>query len=178
MSNQVFLWGSIILPWFSLLLLKKEDVKRYMPVALFTMLVSTIVSELGVALQWWVVIETIFPFYHIVPYTFGAYPVGAIWIFKFTYKRFLLYMFTNVVIDYIANYPLQYFAAQRGIYELVNATNFQILLLSIVFAVILYGYQMWQEGMLLPSEQTARFSSKLQSVAAKPLPKDEDQEED
>ncbi|MFZ3591003.1 hypothetical protein ACOI1C_17545 [Bacillus sp. DJP31] len=34
MLSKVVLWTMLIAPWFSLFLLKKEDIKRFMPVAI------------------------------------------------------------------------------------------------------------------------------------------------
>ncbi|CQR74648.1 hypothetical protein SpAn4DRAFT_1110 [Sporomusa ovata] len=42
-----------------------------------------------------------------------------------------------------------------------------------VIAIILYGFQIWQEGIYIRSEKE-NFSPILQPAAAKPLPKDKD----
>ena len=171
MSNQLYLWGSVILPWFTLLLIKKDDVKRYMPVALFGALVTTIIGEIALALNWWKVKEAIFPFYHMAPYIYGAFPVGIIWIFKFTHERFWLFMFVNAVFDIILAFPIINYTIQRGIIEIINTNNFKLFLIFLLNAVALYGYQNWQDDVLVLSEGT-RSSPKLRPALAKPLPED------
>lgn len=170
MSNQ---WGSVILPWVTLLLLKKDDVKRYMPAALFGALATTVIGEIALALNWWNVKEAIFPFYHMAPYIYGAFPVGVIWILKFTHERFWLFMFVNAVVDIILAFPILNFTIQRGIAEIININNIQLFLIFLLNAVALYGYQKWQDDVLVFSEST-RNSPRLQSALAKPLPEDKD----
>jgi hypothetical protein len=96
MLKQLILWGSLIVPWLSLLLLKKEIVKRYMPVAIFTALLVTIYNELGYTYQWWVVKERIFPIITYVPFVYGGFLVGTLWIFHITFGKFWLYLLTNM----------------------------------------------------------------------------------
>jgi len=170
-NNQILLWSSIILPWFTLVFLKKEDIKRYMPVALFGALMTTIVGELALALKWWVIKDAIFPFYHMPTLTYGGFPVGIIWIFKFTNKRFFLFMLVNLIFDFGLASTWNKLLASRGIIEIVNATPFQLLLQDIINAALLYRFQMWQEGVFI-SPELKNISPKLQP-AAKPLDQDE-----
>ncbi|NQD65018.1 hypothetical protein HP456_03700 [Bacillus haikouensis] len=98
MSNQMILWSIFIVPWFTLFLMKKEDVKRYMPVGLFAIFTSALILEAGVSLEWWKYNETAFPLQNI-SYLYGAIPVATMWIIKFTYGRFWLF----VVADFLLN---------------------------------------------------------------------------
>jgi hypothetical protein len=172
-NNHILLWSSIILPWFTLVFLKKEEIKRYMPVALLGALITTMVGELALALKWWVITDAIFPFYHMPSLTYGGYPVAIIWIFKFTNKRFLLFMLINVAFDLAHSFTLDKLLVSRGIIEIVNATPFQLLLVDIINAAVLYRYQMWQEGVLVSPEQKS-YSLKVQPAALKPILKEED----
>lgn len=168
MSNQVILWSTIILPWLTLLSLKQEDIKRYTSVALFGTLGSTIVGEFAITLNWWSIKESIFPFYHILPFTYSAFLVGIIWIFKLTYGRFWLFLLINALFDWVLCFPLPIFFAQRGIGELINDNGFYLFVISIVHGVLLYGYQMWQEGIFIQFERTNVIPN-LQPVVRKPL---------
>ncbi|MPM89704.1 hypothetical protein SDC9_136816 [bioreactor metagenome] len=176
MNNQLYLWGSVILPWFTLLFLKADDVKRYMPVALFGALVTTIIGEIALALNWWSIKESIFPFYHLAPYIYGAFPVGVIWIFKFTHDRFWLFILANAALDIILAFPILNFTIQRGIVEIINITSFQLFLVFLLNAVALYVYQEWQDDAPLFAEST-KSSPNLQTALAKPLPEDKDDQE-
>ena len=166
-NNQTLLWASIILPWLTLVFLKKEDIKRYMPVALFGALMTTIVGETALAMKWWVIKDSIFPFYHLPTLTYGGFPVGIIWIFKFTNKRFFLFMLVNLAFDFGLAATWDKLLVSRGILEIVNATPSQLLVQDIINAALLYRFQMWQEEVLTSPEQKS-VSLKLQP-AAKPL---------
>jgi hypothetical protein len=103
---------------------------------------------------------------------FGLNPVLTMWIFKFTYGRFWFYMLVNIISDIgFSFFFLGYFLPQRGIEDL-NTTPTVILLTLIVHAVILYGYQMWQESVLISSSRDNNFS--LHPAVAKPIQQNED----
>jgi hypothetical protein len=174
MSNQFILWGSIILPWLTVFFLKKEDVKRYLPVALFGALITTVITEIALALNWWINKDVIFPFYHLTPFSFGGFLVGIIWIFKYTYRRFFLYMLVNAAFNFILTGPFVDWLESRGIIEFVNIAGYQLLLINLANAAVLYGYQLWQEEVLVPAARVA-VSPRLQPSAAKPLPPDRDE---
>jgi len=89
----------LILPWFTLFFMKRGEIKRYMPVALFAIVLTTIIHDIGITLGFWVVQEAAFPFNEMMPYFYGLIPVLTIWIFKFTNGRFWVYMVTNAILD-------------------------------------------------------------------------------
>ena len=74
MSNQTLLWSSVVLAWASTLFLKKEEMRRYMPAALFCMVVFTFILEAGITLHWWLVTETGFPLVNMPIFIYGAAP--------------------------------------------------------------------------------------------------------
>lgn len=109
MSNQAILWSMLILPWLTLFLMKKEDIKRFMPVALFTAVTQAIIVEVGITLGFLGGgRETLFPLNQMPTFTYGAISVFTMWIFKFTYERFGLYIAVNAIIDYGFAYIISY----------------------------------------------------------------------
>ena len=165
MSNQTFLWASVILPWLSVFFLKKKDLKRFMPVALLGSLTTVFFMEVGISLGWWVPHQNIFPLINIPPTSFSAYLLGIIWIFKFTYANFPRYLITNLIIDSVLSFFILRWFSLRGIVD-IHLSGLQILFLSTMIALFLYAYQKWQEE--APETKTA-YS--LQPLAAKPLNK-------
>lgn len=174
MSNQALLWASVILPWLSLPFLGREVIKRYMPVALFGALTVITITELGTTLMWWALKENIFPLRSVAPFIYGIYPVSIIWIFRYTYRNFWLFMATNLVIDSISIFFIYPLLASKGILEM-NLSAPRVLLLNILMAAVLYGYQRWQEGVLVLPESRQPMSAGLQAAAAKPVPEDIDE---
>jgi hypothetical protein len=106
-------------------------------------------------------------------FVYGSFLVGIIWIFKYTYKRFWLFLATNAVIDLILTGPLDNWLVKRGILELYDISTFQLFLVAIGNAIILYWYQLWQEGEA-SSFKRLNFSPNVQPAASKPLNDNED----
>lgn len=173
MGNQIILWSLIIVPWLTLFLIKKEDLRRFMPVALFAALTSVMMHDIGLTLNWWVTKETAYPLHSLLPQYFGAFPVGVIWIFKYTYDRFWVYMASNVAFDFFAAYALIPFLTFRNTFSLIGCSKLQLFVQFLVHAVILYCYQKWQEGTLGFAVSTLNSPS-VQPVANKPFLKDKD----
>lgn len=163
------------IPWLSLFFMKKEEVKRWMPVAVFAALLSMVIHDIGVTLGFWATLEAPFPFYQILPYYLGFMPVLTIWVFKFTYSRFGLYMATNIILDIGFNFILlNYFLPSRGIFNF-NLPPLLSLPITLTHAVVIYVYQIWQDNVLLSTREIQNY--KLQPSAAKPLPKYDDKED-
>lgn len=162
MSNQTLLWGSVVLAWASTLLLKRRELKHYMPVALFCSLAFAFIFESGITLQWWAVKEPSYPLVNVPIFIYGPYLVATIWIFKYTYGRFWLFLITNIVLDYILIFYLIDWFIQRGVWE-AYISYFQALLITTALAILLYGYQMWQTD-----DVSLEMVPKVQPAAAKP----------
>ncbi|MDF2571108.1 MAG: hypothetical protein K0R55_2712 [Sporomusa sp.] len=166
MSNQTILWASVVFAWLSTLFLKKEEMRRYMPVALFCSLAFAFIFEMGISLQWWAVKESSFPLINIPIFIYGPYLIATIWIFKYTYGRFWLYLVTNIVLDYALIFFLIDWFIQRGVWE-AYISYFQALLVTTSLAVLIYGYQLWQSG-----EVNFATTPSVQPAASKPLNED------
>lgn len=174
MNNQIIFWSLLIPPWLTLFFMKKEDMKRFMPVALFAIITDAVIVEIGVTMGFWGIRETLFPLNQMQTFTYGLVPVTALWIFKYTYGRFWVYIVTNAIIDIVFAYVLIPWLIIRGIGDFLNSSFF-LYIINIVHAVALYGYQVWQDGMSVQSPKPG-FSPKLQPASAKPLPESQDQE--
>ncbi|WP_146241015.1 hypothetical protein [Paenibacillus sambharensis] len=153
--NKLILWALLIVPWFTLFFMKKESIKRYMPVGIFTALITTITFEIAYHYEWWIAKDKIVPWGHITnpAFPYGAFLVLTLWIFYFTYRNFWLYMFANIVLNAGQWYFVQRIFEQRNMVELVNISRFQLLLLGTVQALVIYAYQRWQEGVFQVPEK-------------------------
>lgn len=170
MSNQVILWSMIILPWFTLFLMRKEDIKRLMPVGLFAALTSIIFVEAGQTLGLFVYGETAYPL-KTPAYIFGLNIITTMWLFYFTYGRFWTYLAIDIVLNFGFIYLFHVnFLGSKGIFQEVGITPLENVLYAIIHGIVTYGYQVWQEGALKQAKQTRMH---MQTVLAKPLPKDQ-----
>lgn len=178
MTNQVFSWAAFVAPWLTLFFMKREYIKSYMPVAILAAALTTIIHDIGITLGFWVVRDNAYPLYEMLPYFYGLIPVLTMWIFRFTNDRLWFYIITNLVLDIgFVYYFLGNLLPARGIYALVGIARPQVLLINIVHFMLLYLYQKWQEGELLPVKEKS-FGSDLQAAVAKPFPEQNRDEED
>ncbi len=157
MTDKLLLWIAWIVPWFSLLFLKKDVLKRYMPVAVFTSLLVTIVFEIAHALRWWEMKEWIVPWGSItnVSFVYGLFIVGTIWIFYFTFRSFWLFLATNVAVDALQAFVFDGLFEGR-VYRLIRINDFQVFLLMIGISFVIYAYQKWQEGVFAEEKHPPR----------------------
>lgn len=166
------MWSMFLTAWLTLFFMKKDKIKKWFPVGLAAIVTTTIIHDVGTTLGFWATIQPIFPFSEMLPYYYGTMPVLTIWVFKFTYGRFWLYMLVNLVLDIGFNFfLLSYFLPVRGIFEF-NINPLFSLPITLGHAVVLYIYQIWQDDALLSTRDIKNY--KLQPSAAKPLPKDDD----
>lgn len=149
MSNQFFLWSTLIFPWLTLFFVKKDELKRFLPVSWFTIVINTIFYEVGITINFWKIREATYPFTEMPPYFFGFYPVITIWLFKFSYGKFWLYMALNAVCDAVFAFLLCPWMVSRGIFYYVS--SLAVFLFAMSIAIAIYAYQMWQEDALFPS---------------------------
>lgn len=156
MNNQLISWAMFVVPWLSLFFMKKEDIKRYMPLALLSALTSVIIYEMGISYQWWIVTETSFPL-RIQPFHLGLFPVLTMWIFKFTFRKFWLFMAVELVTNAAFDFGfLGWFLPARGILHFGTMTPLVAVCVTTVHGLILYGYQVWQDGILIHSNRDAK----------------------
>lgn len=175
MSNQIIQLGTLIIPWLTLIFMPKEDIKRYLPAGFIAQLTGMLLIEIGVANGWWAMTETLYPlsFYPLYPY--GLFPVTPTWILKFTYGHFLRYMAAETAVNAFGSFIFWPWLATRGIIE-YNVT-ITTLITTTIGSVIVYVFQMWQEGDLVSSERT-NIVPNIQPAASKPLLHNQDDKKD
>jgi hypothetical protein len=151
MITKAILWSMLILPWLSLLLMKRDGLKRYTPVAVFTALLVTITYEIAYVYEWWVIDTSIVPWGNItnLPNAYGLFFVGTLWIFYLTYRHFGLYLLVNTAFNWVFAFPAMAFFDAVGIKHYVNMTPWVLWAIGVVQSLVIYGYQKWQEDIFV-----------------------------
>lgn len=146
MVNKLVLWGMLVIPWFSLILMNRTSLKRYTPVAILSMLLVTVVQEIAYAFNWFVNLEKIVPWGNItnVSLVYGMFAVATYWIFYFTYGAFWVYVLVNAIVEGIWLIAIPPLFARWHILQL-NVSAWVLFAASIATAFVLYGYQSWQD---------------------------------
>ncbi len=176
MSNQAILSAILILSWLSLLFMKKEDIKRFMPVGLFATVTSAMILEAGITLGWWAYPVKLFPLQNI-PYLYGPIPVATMWLLKFTYGRFWLYVGVDLLLNLFYTLLFEdYFLGSRGVIQFLSVSPMLDVFMTSALGVIIYAYQVWQEGIFIRSEVTHSSRSLNLQPAFKPFNKEDDSE--
>ncbi len=171
MSNQVILWSLMILPWFTLYFMPKDARKRFMPVALLSIVICILFVEMGQTLGWFVWEEAAYPF-KAPTYIFGANTVATMWLFYFLYGRFWRYFAVDTILNFGFIYLFHvYYLGSRGIFHEVSLDPLLNVVYANIISILLYGYQMWQEGVFERAEtkSTSPSFANLQPAATKPL---------
>lgn len=147
MRNQIIMWGLFVVPWLMLFFMKRESIRRFMPVAILSSLGVVILDEISLSFGWWSFPERAFPLYVIHPDFLGLFPVMTMWVFRFTYKKFLFYLITEIVLN--LGFGFVFVAGILGWLGIISdtpVTGLMVSVLSFGLGMALYGYQAWQEG--------------------------------
>jgi hypothetical protein len=139
----------------NIIFLNKEQVKRFMPVGILASFLMVLYNLVAYNEKHWIIKVHILPWLKpsFEPFVLGTFLVTTIWVFHFTYQRFSIYLITNIVLDFMfAVFPLPYLLQKKlGIYELVNITPWGRFLIFVIFSIVIYGYQKWQEEIFKPT---------------------------
>lgn len=143
-----------------------------MPAALFVMVTNTIIVDVGVTWQIWETHENAYPLSEMISFVYGALPVGAMWILKYTYGRFWLYMAAQTLGGLVLVLAVQPFLQMRGIFVYVDKNHalagIGAFATTVVHSLSVYLYQIWQDEVIIPSARRKAIAN-LQFAAAKPL---------
>ena len=140
--NKLLLLTVMFLPWLTVPFLGKKTIKRFSLSAMFICLVVTGESVLANKRRWWRVFERINPnVMGEIPFIAGPFFIGSIWILKLTYGNFLRYFSVNFIVDTLFVYPVIWLQERMGIASLIRLKHYQMLLLFLFKAVLMYGFQ-------------------------------------
>lgn len=128
MLSKVVLWTILIAPWFTLFFLKREDIKRFMPVAILAAFLMVLYNLIAHNQKHWIIKESILPWLKpsFASGILGAFLIVTIWIFYFTYGKFWIYLVTNIVLDFMfAIFPVHFILQEKlKIYQLLLGVVF------------------------------------------------------
>lgn len=107
---------SIYSPWFLLLPLDSQRVKRFMPAGLFVAVLYTVIFQIAEVWNWWDVHEenNIFFLTNISSFVYGFLIVITIYMFYFTYSNFWLFLIANWIIDFHSSSYYKSFYLSEG----------------------------------------------------------------
>ncbi|TMU85223.1 hypothetical protein FGG79_13140 [Bacillus sp. BHET2] len=132
----------MLISWTFLILAGKESIKRYLPASLFMSVLVYSENVLAERLKWWTITTKIFPKTNgILPFTLGVFLSGSIWILKFSYKNFYLYVFVNILVDAFFTYPFYSLFKKLGVWRMVDLRQYQLSILFFIKSLLMYAFQ-------------------------------------
>ncbi|MGM0920096.1 MAG: hypothetical protein ACQEWW_02545 [Bacillota bacterium] len=141
-NTKKFIILMTILPWLSVPFIGVKSLRRFLPGTIFMCVYLTAEGYLAEKKKWWW-----FP-YNVKPNVLGEMPlilgpflVGALWILKFTFGKFKLYLIVNIMIDSIFTFIATDWLKKIGYVSLVRITKYQLALLFLVKTFLMYGFQ-------------------------------------
>ncbi|WP_088103102.1 hypothetical protein [Halalkalibacter urbisdiaboli] len=143
--KQVIQWLLFLIPIASLVLIGNKTLRRFLPVALFVTVVNTLIYQAAYHYNWWRE-PGLFDWDKVanIPWVYSAYLIATIWIFKFTYGKFIVYLITNLILDGV--YIYLWYPIQRKL-ELASGelSPHITYLMMIGVALLIYVFQIWYD---------------------------------
>jgi hypothetical protein len=134
--NAIVLWTIIIF------FLPKQSFKRFFPVTLFCSSIMLIQTLINPIFKWWQVKGGYkYMVFDALAFIFGPFFTINLWVFHFTYKKFTLYAFCNLIIDGIFAYLLNPFFQKIGHYKLKRYTPTTLFIICYSLSLINYAFQ-------------------------------------
>jgi hypothetical protein len=138
----IFNIGMLLIPWLSLFLLEKKEVKRYFPAAFIVIILEMVTEKIGQKRKWWI--------FYANPNTFilnelffsmGPFLIGSIWILKLTYGNINNFLLLNAATDGIFAFVLTKILDKMKIARLERFSEFQFFIYMFCKVPFLYGAQ-------------------------------------
>jgi hypothetical protein len=133
----------MILPWFSLPLLGRNSIKKFLPSTIFICIIVKITNIIAKKRNWWVFYSSIHPkISGDIPFIIGPYFISSLWILKMTFGRYPLYFITNIIVHFLFAFPGMKLLKRLGIVSYVRISPSQLVAILEFRALLLYGSQL------------------------------------
>ncbi|MBP2239539.1 hypothetical protein J2Z40_000092 [Cytobacillus eiseniae] len=142
--NKFVLLMMLVVSWLSLLLFGKSSFKRFIPAGIFIALVTGLENYAAKKRTWWWWYEKLHPkLSGSIPFVFGPFMIGSMWVLKLTYGKFNRYLIVNLIVDSFFIFILiDKWLKKWGIASLVRMKKIQLSLLLFIDSLLLYGFQL------------------------------------
>ena len=141
-NKKKFLLVVMLLPWLTVPFIGRKAMKRFSLTSIFIGLLFGVQSVYAHKKGWWRVHTQLFPnVMGEVPFIVGPFFVGATWVLKLTFGKFLRYTLVNLGVDFFHIYIFVKWLHRVGIASLIRLKDYQAQILFSANAAIMYGFQ-------------------------------------
>ena len=141
-KRKIISLSVLIIPWLTVPFIGIRSFVRFLPVATFANLVISVFTVIANRKKWF---KNKNPLFSNAPidytYILGAHFIGTLWIFKLTYGSFRKFLITNIVLDWVNIFLFGGFLKKVGIFKMKRMSPSMYWCITVILAVILYGYQ-------------------------------------
>lgn len=141
-NHKVLLLTTLLLPWLTIPLLGKGAFKKYVPAAIFICTFTKALDIFGENKKWWRFYKGIAHLNSMNFFNLGPYFITSIWMLKFTFGKFPMYLITNFVLHLCFIYLGGLKSVSRfRLFTLDKLSKFQYLGINTLRAFLLYAFQ-------------------------------------
>jgi hypothetical protein len=134
-----------ILAWLTVYFMPKKSVKKYIPVTIFTTLITVTVTFIGNQYDFWGVKgsskKRMWNLLSILSY----FSLGCLWIFHLTFGKFMLYIFVNLLNNLVYTIGIIPLLEKLNFIKYVKFTRIHHFLVTMFYTLLIYGYQLCYE---------------------------------
>jgi hypothetical protein len=132
----------IVIPWLSLLFLRKREVKRFSLAGVVIVIFEIINHLIGHKRNWWKFYNKRKSFItNELPFSIGPYMPFSIWLLKYSYGNFKKFIGLNVIADGLFAFILMDILKKLKVIRLNRLNRIQFFIYLHFKAYILYGVQ-------------------------------------
>jgi hypothetical protein len=140
--HRLFNVAIIVIPWLSLLFLRKREVKRFSFAGVVIVIFEIINHLIGHKRNWWKFYDKRDSFIkNELPFSIGPYMPMSIWLLKYSYGNFKKFVGLNVIADGVFAFLLMDILKKLKIIRLKRLNRIQFFIYLHYKAYILYGVQ-------------------------------------
>lgn len=145
-QSKIILIIMVLLSWITLPLIGTRYIKRFLPGALFMSGLIFGESVYARKKRWWIIHKKIHPSVTgETPLILGPFLIGSLWILRFTYGKFFIYLLLNAIANLFFVFPFYSLFNRIGIFSLVRLSRMQLAGLFFIKSVIMYMFQFGYE---------------------------------
>lgn len=137
----------VLLAWLTLPFLGLRNIKRFLPASIFIFFVEFITAIIGKKRKWWAFYNKPKSFlFGEFPYLIGPFFAASLWILKWTYGNFKMFILLNAIVNAFFASPVARFAKKIKHYKLVGLNELQFFLYYFSKALLMYWFQYFVEN--------------------------------
>ncbi|WP_078544723.1 hypothetical protein [Litchfieldia alkalitelluris] len=158
-KHNIFNFLLVAIPWLSVFFLDKRSIKRYSVSSILIAIYEVISHINGRKKKYWKFYEQPKNFFRDeLPFDLGPYVPASMWILKYTYKNFKLFVIVNAIFNAFFAFLFIPFLEKIKILRLHRLNYFQFFLYIHYKAYLLYGVQYLIEKVRKSNQMDERFN--------------------